>query len=142
MGWSPKFRAWWVASDKNPPLSILANLDVDINTVLLYNNTMNTTKGNSKMKTLLLVLGLLLINPAHANELGFWDKFICRGAGTCYTNAAGQLTKAGSSGYPTNYQYGLNPSLPTTVLTPSGGMLIVPNHSGGGYPAAIIQISK
>ena len=37
--------------------------------------------------------------------------------------------------------YNPNPTLPTTVITNSGTVLIVPNYSGGVYPAAVLNVS-
>lgn len=110
-----------------------------------------------KMRPMLLVLSLLLINPAHAAPwnadcVTFWGKAIPVAERTIENCPTGR-SHWDKSNDNSNGIYGirstvpvvangsLNPSLPTTVLTPSGGVLIVPNYSGGAYPAAIIQIS-
>lgn len=78
---------------------------------------------------------------------GFWEKFVCMGAGTCYRDADGDLRKActgnqgcgsvtvGTPNY-NNYNTG------TTIVTNNSTYVIVPKASGGPYPAAIIQSGK
>ena len=96
------------------------------------------------MKSTLFIASMMLggavavsCSPAQANERGFWDTVICYGAGTC---GATQLPPA--NGYTYSNPNSLNPTLPTTVLTGQGTVLIVPNYSGGALPRAIIPVSK
>lgn len=101
------------------------------------------------MRATLFILSMILggalafATSAKANELGFWDRFICTGTGTCSVleaNRQGLPMPVGNAVY--SQGQGFNPSSPTVVNTPSGSVLIVPNASGGIYPAAIIKTSN
>ena len=81
---------------------------------------------------------------------GFWNKFVCIGAGTCYRDSEGELRKACSGGgcsysAPTAVRTvgtTLNPSMPTTIITNTSTYVVVPNYSGGIYPSAVISTGK
>ena len=99
----------------------------------------------NKIISAVMILGgcLAFVTSARANELGFWDRFICTGTGTCSVlegNRQGLPIVVGNTVY--SQAQGFNPTSPTVVNTPTGSVLIVPNASGGIYPAAIIKTSN
>ena len=99
----------------------------------------------NKIISAVMILGgcLAFVTSARANELGFWDRFICTGTGTCSVLEGirqGLPIVVGNTVY--GQAQGFNPTSPTVVNTPTGSVLIVPNASGGIYPAAIIKTSN
>lgn len=121
------------------------------------------------MKTTLFILSMILggvialavSGSAHAEQPGFdqetgqfvdarvegfWEKFVCVGAGTCYRDGQGDLRKACSGGgcssasRVTAGPRGFNQG--AVIVTNSGNYVIVPNSTGGIYPSAIIHSGK
>ena len=77
---------------------------------------------------------------------GFWEKFVCMGAGTCYRDVNGDLRKACSgsgcgSAMPSAANYS-NYNTGATIVTNSTTYVVVPNASGGPYPAAVLNSGK
>lgn len=77
---------------------------------------------------------------------GFWDKFVCMGAGTCYRDVNGDLRKACSNGGCGSVTAGTpnynNYNTGATIVTNNTTYVVVPNASGGVYPAAILNSGK
>jgi hypothetical protein len=111
------------------------------------------------MKSTLFILSIILggsiafATSARAEDApveGFFNKMICAGNGTCYRDVEGTLRKACSGGscvmtaadrYRSSAN-GFNPSMPASITTNAGNILIVPNQNGGIYPSAVINTSR
>ena len=66
------------------------------------------------------------------------DEFVCRGAGTCYTNAQGQLVY-GNGSYAGSSYSAANSS--QQVFLPNGGYMVIRSQSTGRV-MSVIQTSK
>lgn len=84
------------------------------------------------MKYALTILAVLLTGCSSM------DHFVCYGAGTCDRNgnyATGTYSIPRTSTV-SNFNQG------AVIVTSSGNYVVVPNASGGAYPAAIIRSGK
>ena len=114
-----------------------------------------TPANATKMKMLILALALASSTaqaaPWNADCVTFWGGKIAvedRTLDNCPTGhshwdaaVSGSGTSGSGTAFP-NTNNSLNPSRPTTIVTNSGNYLIVPNHSGGAYPAAVLRVSQ